>query len=172
MKVRSKRRSLGARMAIQYFMDYPDAPCSEGAKKFRIANSTAWHAREEARKMAKKKPAAKKTSSVTIGPEVTKLLQEYHSQKPVPVEVLQEDDLVNNPPHYQLMPGVEVYDVLQALAKKGTALGIDNETWRNYDRGAEYLLRMWGKNGYQDLCKALWYLHALRKIMRNKVKPT
>ena len=172
MMVKARRKSLGARMAIQYFMDYPDAPCSIGAKKFSIANSTAWHARKEARKMAKKKPAAKKVSPLRVGPEVKKLFAEYMSQKPVPVEILQEDDMVNNPPHYQLMPGVEVYDVLQALAKKGTALGIDNETWRNYDRGAEYLLRMWEKNGYQDLCKALWYLHALRKIMRNKLKAT
>ena len=166
MMVKARRKSLGARMAIQYFMDYPDAPCSIGAKKFSIANSTAWHARKEARKMAKKKPAAKKVSPLKVGPEVKKLFAEYMSQKPVPVEILQEDDLVNSPPHYQLLPGVDVYTLRQALAKKATEKAIPHHLWSDWDRALEYLLRMWDKNGEQDLRKALWYLHALRKKMK------
>ena len=32
--------------------------------------------------------------------------------------VIEQPDMVNKPPHYQLLPGVEVYDVRHALLEK------------------------------------------------------
>lgn len=71
------------------------------------------------------------------------------------------EDLVNHPKHYQLLPGVEVYDIRQALAAKATAAGVTLDQFSDYDRAIEYLLRMWEKNGKQDAEKAVWYLNKL-----------
>lgn len=70
-------------------------------------------------------------------------------------------DTVNNPKHYQLLPGVEVYDIRQALAAKATAAGATIDQFSDYDRAVEYLLRMWEKNGVEDAQKAAWYLNKL-----------
>lgn len=70
-------------------------------------------------------------------------------------------DAVNNPKHYQLLPGVEVYDIRQALAAKATAAGATLDQFSDYDRAVEYLLRMWEKNGVEDAKKAAWYLNKL-----------
>ena len=79
-------------------------------------------------------------------------------------------DMVNSPPHYQLMPGVEVYDLRQALAKKAKQLGTPHEQWSDWDRALEYLLRMWEKNGIEDLDKSLWYLNKLRDKLKTGVR--
>lgn len=68
---------------------------------------------------------------------------------------------VNSPKHYQLLPGVEVYDIRQALAAKATEAGATLDQFSDYDRAIEYLLRMWEKNGKQDAEKAAWYLNKL-----------
>lgn len=73
----------------------------------------------------------------------------------------QPHDTVNNPKHYQLLPGVEVYDIRQALAAKATAAGVTLDQFSDYDRAVEYLLRMWEKNGVEDAKKAAWYLNKL-----------
>lgn len=70
-------------------------------------------------------------------------------------------DTVQNPKHYQLLPGVEVYDIRQALAAKATAAGATLDQFSDYDRAVEYLLRMWEKNGAEDAQKAAWYLNKL-----------
>lgn len=70
-------------------------------------------------------------------------------------------DTVQNPKHYQLLPGVEVYDIRQALAAKATTAGATLDQFSDYDRALEYLLRMWEKNGVEDAQKAAWYLNKL-----------
>ena len=68
-------------------------------------------------------------------------------------------DPVNKPSHYQIMPGVEVYDVRMALMAK--IEGASHEQVDDWSRAWEYLTRMWGKNGLEDAKKARWYLDKL-----------
>ncbi len=68
-------------------------------------------------------------------------------------------DPVNKPSHYQIMPGVEVYDVRMALMTK--IEGASHEQVDDWSRAWEYLTRMWGKNGLEDAKKARWYLDKL-----------
>ena len=70
-------------------------------------------------------------------------------------------DTVQNPKHYQLLQGVGVYDIRQAMAAKATAAGATLDQFSDYDRAVEYLLRMWEKNGVEDAQKAAWYLNKL-----------
>ena len=71
----------------------------------------------------------------------------------------EQADMVNAPPHYQLLPGVEVYDVRMALlGKVSTATLQEIDDW---SRSWEYLTRMWQKNGLEDAKKARWYLDKL-----------
>jgi len=77
--------------------------------------------------------------------------------------VIEQPDMVNKPPHYQLLPGVEVYDVRHALLEKqshATFGQIDD-----WSRSWEYLTRMWQKNGLEDAKKARWYLDKLIERM-------
>lgn len=60
-------------------------------------------------------------------------------------------DPVENPSHYKLAGGVEVYDVLSA------AFPEDPLSWQV----GKYLLRWKRKNGVEDLKKARWYLDKL-----------
>lgn len=66
-------------------------------------------------------------------------------------------DYVNQPPHYEILPGVEVYDVRCGLMNKLPS-NIPYEQISDWDRACEYLLRMWNKNGIEDAKKAKWYL--------------
>lgn len=68
-------------------------------------------------------------------------------------------DPVNKPSHYQIMPGVEVYDVRMALMAK--IEGASHGQVDDWSRAWEYLTRMWGKNGLEDAKKARWYLDKL-----------
>jgi hypothetical protein len=72
--------------------------------------------------------------------------------------------MVNKPPHYQLLPGVEVYDVRQALLDKMPG-GTPYDQVSDWDRASEYIMRMWQKNGLEDAKKARWYLDKLIEKM-------
>ena len=72
---------------------------------------------------------------------------------------MSEHDPVNKPSHYQVMPGVEVYDVRMALMAK--IEGASHSAVDDWSRAWEYLTRMWGKNGLEDAKKARWYLDKL-----------
>ena len=72
-----------------------------------------------------------------------------------------EKDMVNRPKHYQLAPGLEVYDLRQALANKAQEQGVPHDQYSDWDRATEYLIRMWEKNGLEDAKKARWYLNKL-----------
>jgi hypothetical protein len=67
-------------------------------------------------------------------------------------------DMVNHPPHYQILPGIEVYDVRMALLAKVDAPAGQVDDW---SRAWEYLTRMWQKNGLEDAKKCRWYLDKL-----------
>lgn len=70
-------------------------------------------------------------------------------------------DMVNKPKHYQLAPGLEVYDLRQALANKAQEQGVPHDQYSDWDRATEYLIRMWEKNVLEDAKKARWYLNKL-----------
>lgn len=70
-------------------------------------------------------------------------------------------DMVNKPKHYQLAPGLEVYDLRQALAKKAQDQCVPHDQYSDWDRATEYLIRMWEKNEVEDAKKARWYLNKL-----------
>lgn len=72
-----------------------------------------------------------------------------------------EKDMVNKPKHYQLAPGLEVYDLRQALANKAQEQGVPHDQYSDWDRATEYLIRMWEKNVLEDAKKARWYLNKL-----------
>jgi len=78
-------------------------------------------------------------------------------------------DMVNKPKHYQIMPGLEVYDLRQALAKKAQELGIPHDQFSDWDRALEYLLRMWEKNKRQDLQKSMFYMNKLLEKLPEEV---
>ena len=73
-------------------------------------------------------------------------------------------DMVNSPPHYQLLPGVEVYDVREAMLDK-VPEGVPFSQVDDWSRATEYLMRMWQKNGIEDAKKARWYLNKLIEKM-------
>lgn len=77
-------------------------------------------------------------------------------------------DMVNEPPHYQLMPGVEVYDVRGAILRKIDFHTVDFETVDDWSRSWEYLTRMWEKNGLEDAKKARWYLDQMINKMEGR----
>ena len=94
----------------------------------------------------------------TISPE---------SLKEILSEVSPSLDMVNSPTHYQLLPGVEVYDVRVAMLKN-----IPEDTpfdqVDDWSRATEYLMRMWNKNGLEDAKKSRWYLDKLIEKMEGK----
>ena len=67
---------------------------------------------------------------------------------------------VDKPKHYMLLPGIEVRDVIQALAwkipKQNHPLFVSD-----YVQMMQYLMRFMSKNGKEDLEKARWYLDKL-----------
>lgn len=75
-------------------------------------------------------------------------------------------DPVNNPSHYQLLPGVEVIDVLDALCNKldkSESLALTGAQKSYYAQMMGYLMRCMDKNGLQDMKKARWYLDRIIK---------
>lgn len=75
-------------------------------------------------------------------------------------------DMVNQPPHYQLLPGVEVYDVRHAILEKLEDVPAGQVD--DWSRSWEYLTRMWQKNGLEDAKKAGWYLDKLIEKMEGE----
>lgn len=68
-------------------------------------------------------------------------------------------DPVTNPKHYQLLEGVQVYDVRHAILAKNPTL--HPSVADDWSRSWEYLTRMFEKNGLEDAKKARWYLDKL-----------
>lgn len=62
-------------------------------------------------------------------------------------------DMVSHPPHYQSETGMEVIDVIEAFTFD--LKGIEATDTGNI---LKYICRWKGKNGLQDLKKAMWYL--------------
>lgn len=81
----------------------------------------------------------------------------------------QDFDPVNKPKHYEILPGLEVYDLRQAYAKKLQG-SVPLDQFSDWDRGLEYIMRMWEKNGRQDLEKALFYFNKLLDKMPDEVQ--
>ena len=80
-----------------------------------------------------------------------------------------QPDQINNPKHYQIMPGVEVIHVRRALLDKipaGTNLNAVDE----WSRAWEYITRGWSKNGLEDFKKAQVYLGWLIERLEAKDK--
>lgn len=63
------------------------------------------------------------------------------------------DKMVSHPPHYQSETGLEVIDVIEAFTFD--LKGIEATDTGNI---IKYICRWKGKNGLQDLKKAMWYL--------------
>ena len=76
------------------------------------------------------------------------------------------EDMVNNPPHYQIMPGVEVIDVRKGLMDKIPS-NVPFSQVDDWSRSWEYITRMWGKNGLEDAKKARFYLNRLIDAMES-----
>ena len=72
--------------------------------------------------------------------------------------------MVNNPKHYQLLPGVEVKDVRKAILDNAPK-GIPYTQVDSWSRAWEYITRMWNKNGLEDAKKARVYLNWLIEDM-------
>lgn len=71
-----------------------------------------------------------------------------------------KQDTVNNPKHYQLMQGVEVINVRDAILNKLPA-NVPYKQIDSWSRSWEYLTRMWEKGKLEDAKKAKWYLERL-----------
>ncbi|QFS86602.1 MULTISPECIES: DUF3310 domain-containing protein [unclassified Marinobacter] len=81
------------------------------------------------------------------------------------------DDAVNNPKHYQLLPGVEVIDVRDVLLNKITTTGFMNHRQSDYwSRSWEYLTRCMEKGGVEDLKKSRFYLERLIQDMEDSAQ--
>lgn len=79
------------------------------------------------------------------------------------------NDPVNKPSHYQLLPGVEVIDVRDAIFDK-MPVEVPHDVADCWSRSWEYLTRMWGKNGLEDAKKARFYLdRMIQKMEANDV---
>lgn len=78
-------------------------------------------------------------------------------------------DQINNPSHYQIMPGVEVIHVRRALLDKIPA-GANLNAVDEWSRAWEYITRGWSKNGLEDFKKAQVYLGWLIERLENETK--
>lgn len=71
-------------------------------------------------------------------------------------------DMVNHPGHYQLMPGIEVKDIIK------TVLGDDEFISYCYGNVIKYILRARKKNGIEDIKKARVYINWIIEYEENK----
>lgn len=67
-------------------------------------------------------------------------------------------DMVNHPPHYQIMKGLEVIDIIEAVTDW---MGLKGSEAYHYTQMIGYLLRYKKKNGKQDLEKARFFLNRM-----------
>ena len=78
-------------------------------------------------------------------------------------------DPVNKPKHYQLLPGVEVIDVLDALCDKlDNSTLLYNKEVSYYAQAMGYFMRAMDKNGLQDFEKGVWYMQRLIKNIKER----
>lgn len=75
------------------------------------------------------------------------------------------DKMVSHPPHYQSETGLEVIDVIEAFT--ADLKGIEATDTGNV---IKYICRWKGKNGLQDLKKAMWYLQHLINRVEEKIQ--
>lgn len=75
----------------------------------------------------------------------------------------EESDVVAHPSHYQIMEGVEVVKVIEALVAD-----CDGKVAYQYGSVLKYILRCMKKNGVQDLKKAQMHLGWLIEAMESK----
>ena len=76
-------------------------------------------------------------------------------------------DVVNSPPHYQLIGlGIEFLDVRRALCAS-IPPGVNYYAVTSWSESITYLARMWGKNGLEDAKKARVYLDELIKTLES-----
>lgn len=95
---------------------------------------------------------------IDINGEDVDALKEYWYFEPITQENNQYDP-VNNPSHYQLLPGVEVRDVIKVLVSKIADKGVLTEMQiSDYVQMMQYLLRFMEKGGVEDIKKAKVYL--------------
>lgn len=73
-----------------------------------------------------------------------------------------QEDVVNHPPHYTEMGGIECIEAIEAQ--------LTTEEYEGYLRGncVKYLWRWKNKGGLQDLKKCKWYLERLIEINDSK----
>lgn len=76
------------------------------------------------------------------------------------IELIVSNSLVDNPPHYQILPGVQAIDVIKATLSKEEFIG--------YCKGniLKYVLRANLKNKEEDLHKANKYSEYLNEILK------
>lgn len=75
------------------------------------------------------------------------------------------DDMVNNPPHYQLNNGMEVIDIIEAA--------LTEEEFRGYLKGNDlkYIYREPHKgNSEQDVAKSIWYAERYKEELAKKTE--
>ena len=86
-------------------------------------------------------------------------------------EIIHEDDMVNNPPHYDL-GGLQVIDIRDMLLQRIEKSDILSYPQADYwSRSWEYMTRFMEKGGVQDLRKAKWYLDRLVESFDPSLKP-
>lgn len=74
-----------------------------------------------------------------------------------------EDDMVNEPSHYQTKNGLQTIDVIEAFTDD--LKGIEATDTGNI---IKYICRWKKKNGLEDLKKAQWYLNHLIKHLEEE----
>lgn len=86
-----------------------------------------------------------------------------------PLQEASGHDPVNKPKHYQLLPGVEVIDVLDALCDKlDNSTLLYNKEVSYYAQAMGYFMRFMDKNGLEDLKKGRWYIDRIIKNLEAK----
>lgn len=116
---------------------------SEGPHAKNIDNESPVHIEEGIHSLALNERAAEFHAHVTQGH------QDYR-------------DVVKNPKHYKILPGVELIDIRESLLDKIEDADIlDARQLDCWSRSWEYLTRFAEKGGRQDLEKAYQYLHRL-----------
>lgn len=76
-------------------------------------------------------------------------------------EVKAVSDMVNSPSHYKKF-GREVIDTMADIST--------NEEFKGYLKlnAIKYLSRYQGKNGVEDLSKAIWYINKLKEVLEEE----
>ena len=72
-----------------------------------------------------------------------------------------KDKMVSHPNHYEIKPGVEVIDIIEAVTKD--MKGVEATDTANI---IKYACRWKKKNGIQDLEKLIWYATHLVEYLR------